>query len=132
MMDVLTSLPAGVVSAAAAVLAFGVLWRLVFKPTFKRINEAIITTMRIGDVLPIVFEMAEEFRPNGGAKLRDSVDRIESEVKALRTHVECEFVEYQHNSNHAIKNAITAVEARLTKQIRQSRAPVKRTRSTKK
>lgn len=76
---------------AAALTALGVIWRKGIKPAVRFISrlvhiaDALIEVTphlrRLPDTLPVLTEIAMEFRPNGGASLRDSINRIEHTVK---------------------------------------------------
>lgn len=65
---------AWLIVAAAGVTAALTIWRKVIIP-FAKLVGAI---NRIADATPVLIDIAEEFRPNGGSSLRDTVDRIET------------------------------------------------------
>lgn len=66
------------VITAAALAALATIWRKGILP-LVRLARAV---ERIADATPVLIGIAEEFRPNGGSSLRDTVDRIEVKVDA--------------------------------------------------
>jgi hypothetical protein len=70
----------GIVVAAAIVAALSTIWLKAVRPFFH------FTTLA-AETLPILVEIAEEFRPNHGGSLRDVVDRIETQTNANGQHV---------------------------------------------
>lgn len=71
--DPVVSIPAAI---AALLIAYGVIWRKGLVPIYHFFQDV----KRIAVATPILVEIAEEFRPNGGNSLRDVVERIESKV----------------------------------------------------
>ncbi len=61
------------VIVAAALGALAVIWRKGLLPVVKFFRAV----DRIAEAMPVLIEIADEFKPNGGASLRDSFDRIE-------------------------------------------------------
>ncbi len=58
-----------VLSGAAA----AALWRWLIKPLWKGVRGVVY----FSDATPVLMEIAEQFKPNAGTSLRDTVDRIE-------------------------------------------------------
>lgn len=87
-MTVLAAL--GIVAAAVAALA--VIWQKGLRPLGRFARQAVhafdaIETVAphlqsLPDALPILMEIAAEFRPNEGASLRDQMNRIEHHVES--------------------------------------------------
>lgn len=78
----LIAIPAAI---AAALLAWQIIWKRGIKPLI-RLGQSII---RIAEATPVLVQIAEEFQPNGGGSLRDTVDRIEtSTVEAVKIGTE--------------------------------------------
>lgn len=71
--DPVVAIPAAV---AALLIAYSVIWRKGIIPIYHFFQDV----KRIAVATPILVEIAEEFRPNGGNSLRDVVERIESKV----------------------------------------------------
>ena len=61
----------GIIVLSGATVA--ALWRWVFKPCWCAIRGVV----RFTDATPVLMEIADEFKPNSGTSLRDTVDRIE-------------------------------------------------------
>lgn len=60
------------------IISFGkFLWVKVIKPLAK-----------LDDALPVLFEIAEEFKPNGGGSLHDSMQNINEKVTKLDLRIE--------------------------------------------
>ncbi len=64
------------VALASMLIAYGVIWRKGLIP----LGRFLRSINRIADATPTLVIIAEEFRPNGGHSLRDTVDRIEAKV----------------------------------------------------
>jgi hypothetical protein len=63
----------GLIVAAAVITAITVIWRKFLQPLLR----AIETLTETVEALPTLLEIAQQFQPNEGHTLRDSVDRIE-------------------------------------------------------
>ena len=61
---------------AALLTAWWTIWRRGLRPLIRAVHE-------IADSVPILAEIAREFRPNGG-RLREVIDHIHDETCALR------------------------------------------------
>ena len=78
------------VSIGAGIGACGIIWRKVIRPSARAIRKAVhlIDMLEVcapylksmPDTLPVLAEIAKEFRPNEGASLRDQMNRIEYTV----------------------------------------------------
>jgi hypothetical protein len=65
-----------IIGIAAFIVAWQTIWKRFLVPLFM-FGRGVI---RIADATPILVQIAEEFRPNGGGSVRDVVDRIETKV----------------------------------------------------
>jgi hypothetical protein len=65
-----------IIGIAAFLVAWQTIWKRFLVPLFM-FGRGVI---RIADATPILVQIAEEFRPNGGGSVRDVVDRIELKV----------------------------------------------------
>ena len=59
-----------IIGGAALIVALGTIYRRAIRPVLRAANT-------VADATPTLLGMAEEFKPNGGASLRDVVNRIE-------------------------------------------------------
>lgn len=50
----------------------------------RTLYKVMRAAVRAEEALPILFEIAEQFRPNGGGSLRDQVDGIRREQASVR------------------------------------------------
>ena len=73
-----------VIIAAAVLTALGVIYRKAFRPAFRWVRRTAQQMLRAANlleeilpVLPTLADIGRQFGPNGGASLRDSIDRIE-------------------------------------------------------
>ncbi len=66
------------VALASLLIAYGVIWRKGLVPLGRFFRNV----SRIAEATPTLVLIAEEFHPNGGNSLRDTVDRIEAKVDA--------------------------------------------------
>ena len=48
------------------------------------IRAGVIKASKVVDIFPVLLTMAEEFKPNHGSSLRDSIDRIENNIGNLQ------------------------------------------------
>jgi hypothetical protein len=69
-----------VVSFAAFVLAVGVIWTKFLKPVAKVITQA----GELAPLVPVMQEIAREFKNNGGSTLLDKIERIEAAIESVR------------------------------------------------
>jgi hypothetical protein len=65
-----------VIGIAAFIVAWQTIWKRFLVPLARFVKGVI----RIADATPVLVQIAEEFRPNGGGTVRDVVDRIETKV----------------------------------------------------
>lgn len=63
-----------VIGTAAFITAFGVIWTKVVKPFSRGVTQADL----ILPLIPVLADIASQFRNNGGSTLRDVVDRLEA------------------------------------------------------
>jgi hypothetical protein len=69
-----------VIKTAGVLLALGVMWRYVFRPTIKFRRRVLQGVKRVLEVIELV---EHELKPNSGATLRDAVDRIEARLAVV-------------------------------------------------
>lgn len=92
----LTGIPAVdyLVIAAVAITAIGVIWRTVLRPLVRVLKSA-------EETLPVVLDIAKEFKANHGSSLRDVLDRLSHDAKDLS--------EYAHGFKHDFVDRFTVV-----------------------
>jgi hypothetical protein len=73
-----------VIGIAAFIVAWQTIWKRFLVPLARFVKGVI----RIADATPVLVQIAEEFRPNGGGTVRDTVDRIETKVGAIEGKVD--------------------------------------------
>lgn len=74
-----------IVAAAAVISALTVIYRRGIKPLLAAIIDFTRTIKRTELAIPVLLEIAEQFKPNHGSSLRDAVDRIEISLAHLRS-----------------------------------------------
>lgn len=87
-----------IVGIAAALTALGVIWRKGLRPI---INAA----HRTEEALPVILDIAREFRGNNGSTLRDVIDHIAQEGAELNA--------YAHGFKHDFVNKLMVIDGRL-------------------
>jgi PAS domain S-box-containing protein len=65
---------------AGIVLVLVGLWQYVLRPIIKGAKAVNSTIQRLTDSLPVLLQIADEFRPNGGNSLRDVINRLETSM----------------------------------------------------
>ena len=83
---------------AGGLVACGIIWRYLIRPAGAMIRRIVHLVdalescaphiQELPEALPILLAIAEEFKPNDGASLKDSVARIEHTVGVLACKVE--------------------------------------------
>lgn len=68
-----------VISIGALGLAFQQIYRHILTPAWR----ALKALMQLADAIPVIVAIADEFKPNSGGSLRDSMDRIEDSQRKL-------------------------------------------------
>ena len=68
-------------SAAAIATAWSVLWGKGLVPMWRGFRRFLKAVHRFADSVDVLFEIAAEFKPNGGTSLHDRIARIEDMVK---------------------------------------------------
>lgn len=82
---------AAFVAIAALVGAWQIIWKKGLKPTAKfihNINELVDTSRDLLAVTPVLVDIAQEFKTNGGSSLRDVVNSIETKVDNAKIAVD--------------------------------------------
>lgn len=80
--------PAAWLILVAAVLTAAItIWRKGILPLWRLASRLSADIQRIAEATPVLVDIAEEFQPNGGSTLRDTVDRIEANGKRLEDGV---------------------------------------------
>lgn len=64
----------------------GILWKYIIKPRLIMIKKMYDQLNQLSEALPKIQEIYSEIKPNGGASLRDAVNRIESTVNKQRLY----------------------------------------------
>jgi hypothetical protein len=89
----------GIVTGAAILTALGVIWRQAFRPVWRGLR-------RIEEAVPILLAITEQFEPNGGNSLRDTVDRIEARLVDGKAQMDSQgkkldaLHKYSHDARH--------------------------------
>lgn len=65
-----------IILTAALVTALGVIWRKGIRPFFRTVNE-------VAQAVPILADIASEFRPNSGTSLRDVIDDMRTSLATI-------------------------------------------------
>lgn len=98
------SVTAEYIGGTAVVLtATGVIWRKAIRPVIIGIHELVT-------VVPVIHEIAEQFKPDSGTSLKDVIDGIHDGMAATSLLAEAA----KDNAAHATlvaQNAVTKVEA---------------------
>lgn len=74
-----------IIASAAVVSALYILYRKGVKPLVNAIMLFTAAIKRTEVAIPVLLEIAEQFRPNHGSSLRDAIDRIEASLTHLRS-----------------------------------------------
>jgi len=80
---------------AAKLCGWGLLcygaWSYFVRPGVKRLISMVQSSQHMSEVLPVLVNMADQFKPNGGNSLRDVVDRISQNqiINTLRHRTIC-------------------------------------------
>lgn len=65
---------------AGAVTGLGVIWKRGVKPVLRFIRATVHAADALDETLPVLREIAEEFKPNHGTSLKDVVERLDRNV----------------------------------------------------
>ncbi len=101
-------------AVAAMLVAWQTIWKRCLVPlghAVLNINRLVETSTALLDVAPVLVEIADEFRPNGGSTLRDSVDRIEGKVDDAATLVKAATDNWAGDRD-AVMNRLAVLEDR--------------------
>lgn len=79
---------------AAGVTAIGVIWR-------KFLGPIVYAARKAEEALPVIMDIAQEFRSNGGSSLRDIIEDLRADASILS--------DYAHNTKHDTVNRLTVV-----------------------
>jgi hypothetical protein len=96
-----------IIGIAAFLIAWQTIWKRFLVPMYLFVKGVI----RIADATPILVQIAEEFRPNGGGTVRDTVDRIELKVDEAARLVR-EATESWASDRDSVMKRLTIVEDR--------------------
>ncbi len=72
-----------IIKFGGALIAIGTIWRYVFVPAKKFIQNINKTINDISNIYPTLEKIALDFKPNGGNSLRDVVDRVDLRLAFL-------------------------------------------------
>ncbi len=108
-----------VIAAAAFVTAVGLLWRKTVRPFWRAINE-------IAEALPVLHDIAAEFRPNHGQSLRDTVNEIQKVAYEARALAQ-EAVNATHATRVAAQSTAIMTEKMMTENAADRTAAAEKT-----
>jgi hypothetical protein len=93
------------------IAAFLVAWQTIWKRFLVPLARFVKGVIRIADATPILVQIAEEFRPNGGGTVRDTVDRIELKVDEAARLVR-DATESWTSDRDSVMRRLSAIEER--------------------
>lgn len=67
-------------SIAAALVAFGTIYAYTIRPFISYLKGFVKVLDKLDESLPVLLEISDQFKPNGGNSLRDVLDRVEREL----------------------------------------------------
>lgn len=131
MTDPVLLIPAGIVGAAASIVAVREIWKRAIRPILRAIRRAVHLVdvaeeilphvQSLPDALPVLVEIADEFRPNHGASLKDQISRVEEHVTASTLRFDA--IEDALSANRATLRRLAAVCPALNGSAEPTSAP---------
>ena len=67
----------------AVIGSLAVVWQKLLRPVLRGIKGLVAIAAKVEDALPVLVQIAEQFRPNGGNSLRDVINRIENQLELM-------------------------------------------------
>ena len=109
MPDALPHWAAWPILAASLLVAYITLWRKGVVPLYRFVRRFLTAVIDIAASVPVLAEIAREFRPDHGRSLRDVVDHMHEEVCETRRDLADHVAESQENTA-AVTDRLARIE----------------------
>ena len=109
MPDALPHWAAWPILAASLLVAYITLWRKGVVPLYRFVRRFLTAVIDIAASVPVLAEIAREFRPDHGRSLRDVVDHMHDEICGTRSDL-AEHVATTQEITVAVKENLARIE----------------------
>lgn len=126
---------------AGALISFGVLWRYIILGSFRLLRRLVRLVELTERAVPLIEDIATEFKPNSGHSLHDTIARIDTNIGRVDVRIDAlatrqvAFEEYVHGRIHDLLNvhATTVLQAEVAKETLTTvtRKPASRSKGSK-